>query len=212
MLIKLTMLMKGDDNLSKRRVEEKQAMKVKIQNAAIEIIRSEGYDKLSLRKIAAKIDYSATNIYNYYQNKADIIKSIIIRKSTEIVETVDKELKKKQNLSMEEQFRWLVRIFIETMIDDPEQVRAVFQTGINIYADYELDEENIDGEPKILQFLNEGYQQGVFKQMNESTAVLIIVNLLGVASYILNNQINDPKQIDLLIENESNILLTGILK
>lgn len=204
--------MKGDDNLSKRRVEEKQAMKVKIQNAAIEIIRSEGYDKLSLRKIAAKIDYSATNIYNYYQNKADIIKSIIIRKSTEIVETVDKELKKKQNLSMEEQFRWLVRIFIETMIDDPEQVRAVFQTGINIYADYELDEENIDGEPKILQFLNEGYQQGVFKQMNESTAVLIIVNLLGVASYILNNQINDPKQIDLLIENESNILLTGILK
>lgn len=42
-------------------------------NAAIDIIEQEGYEKLSVRKIAAKIEYSPTTIYLYYKDKSEII-------------------------------------------------------------------------------------------------------------------------------------------
>lgn len=195
-----------------RRQKEKQEMKVRIQDAAIEIIQKEGYENLSLRKIAAKIDYSATNIYNYYQNKAEIIEHVILRKSMAVVKTVEEGLTKKQDLPIDEQFLWLVKTFIQAMLKDPEQVRAVFQTGINIYGEYEGIEDDIDGESKIQGFLDQGYQQGLFRKMKEVETTLLIVNILGAVSLIINNQIQDKKQIDAIIQAESTLLLKGILK
>ena len=46
-----------------RREFEKFEMKNKIKDAAIALIEHEGYEKLSIRKIAAKIEYSPTTIY-----------------------------------------------------------------------------------------------------------------------------------------------------
>ena len=42
-------------SIKERRDTEKVEMKVKIRNAAIQIIEQEGYEKLSIRKIATKI-------------------------------------------------------------------------------------------------------------------------------------------------------------
>ena len=60
-------------SIKERRDTEKVEMKVKIRNAAIQIIEQEGYEKLSIRKIATKIEYSPTTIYLYYKDKAGII-------------------------------------------------------------------------------------------------------------------------------------------
>ncbi|HBG13196.1 MAG TPA: TetR/AcrR family transcriptional regulator, partial [Clostridium sp.] len=43
--------------IKERRDVEKEEMKKKIMDAAIEVIEQEGYEKLSIRKIAAKIEY-----------------------------------------------------------------------------------------------------------------------------------------------------------
>lgn len=42
-------------SIKERRDTEKVEMKVKIRNAAIQIIEQEGYENLSIRKIATKI-------------------------------------------------------------------------------------------------------------------------------------------------------------
>ena len=43
--------------IKERRDVEKEEMKKKIMDAAIEVIEQEGYEKLSIRKIADKIEY-----------------------------------------------------------------------------------------------------------------------------------------------------------
>ena len=58
--------------IKERRDVEKAEMKQKIMTAAIEIIEQEGYEKLSIRKIASRIEYSPTTIYLYYKDKAEI--------------------------------------------------------------------------------------------------------------------------------------------
>lgn len=62
--------------ISKRRAAEIQRIKEEILLAAVEIIEKEGYDTLSIRKIATKIQYSPTLIYHYYKDKEHIISSI----------------------------------------------------------------------------------------------------------------------------------------
>ena len=52
-------------------------MREKILQAAIEIMRNEGIEKLSIRKLAEKIEYSPANVYHYFRDKEDILDHII---------------------------------------------------------------------------------------------------------------------------------------
>jgi len=58
-----------------RRENERKIIREKIYKATSEIIIEEGYDKVSIRKIASKIEYSPTLIYNYFKEKEDIIRA-----------------------------------------------------------------------------------------------------------------------------------------
>ena len=56
-----------------RRENEKKTMKQKILDAAMNLFISEGYENVSIRKIASKIEYSPGTIYLYFKDKSDII-------------------------------------------------------------------------------------------------------------------------------------------
>jgi AcrR family transcriptional regulator len=56
-----------------RRLREIEEMRHEIIEAAVQLFLTEGYQHVSMRKIAAKIDYSATAIYNYFANKEEIL-------------------------------------------------------------------------------------------------------------------------------------------
>lgn len=55
-------------DIKKRRSIEKEKMKHLILNASIKIINKDGFDSLSMRKIADLIGYSPKTIYIYYEN------------------------------------------------------------------------------------------------------------------------------------------------
>lgn len=63
--------------IEERRDREKQQMKDLILQAAAKIIVTEGYDKLSIRKIASQIEYSPAIIYHYFSNKNEILGHIM---------------------------------------------------------------------------------------------------------------------------------------
>ncbi|KGE17234.1 TetR/AcrR family transcriptional regulator [Paenibacillus wynnii] len=60
-----------------KKEREREEMRNLILEAASSIIAAEGADKLSIRKIAQKIEYSAGIIYHYFQNKNDIIEHLL---------------------------------------------------------------------------------------------------------------------------------------
>lgn len=55
-----------------RSEEEIGAFREKILNAALKIIIDEGFERLSMRKIAAKLGLTATALYSYYKNKDEL--------------------------------------------------------------------------------------------------------------------------------------------
>lgn len=63
--------------IQERKEREKAKMREKILQAAVEIMKSEGVEKLSIRKLAEKIEYSPAIVYHYFRDKEDIIDHII---------------------------------------------------------------------------------------------------------------------------------------
>ncbi|HEX3037407.1 MAG TPA: helix-turn-helix domain-containing protein [Oscillospiraceae bacterium] len=59
-----------------------------ILNAARELVDSEGVEKVSIRKIAAKIEYSPAIIYHYFANKEEIVEKLIAEQYMEIVKAL----------------------------------------------------------------------------------------------------------------------------
>src|SRR5438874_1367073 len=80
--------------VKERRVREKEILRQEILDAARELFAKEGYENVSMRKVAEKIEYSPTTIYLYFESKADLLYYIC-------EETFSRLLKKLESLGEE---------------------------------------------------------------------------------------------------------------
>ncbi|MFZ5639493.1 MAG: TetR/AcrR family transcriptional regulator [Bacillota bacterium] len=71
--------------IKERKEREKDRRRELILNAAGEIVAEEGIDKLSIRKIAHRIEYSPAIIYHYFRDKDDILEHLLTRGYQKIV-------------------------------------------------------------------------------------------------------------------------------
>lgn len=63
--------------IKERKEREREEMRSLILTAASEIMKKEGIDSLSIRKIATRIEYSPAIIYHYFQDKDDIVNHLM---------------------------------------------------------------------------------------------------------------------------------------
>lgn len=106
-----------------RKEREKDEHRELILNAANEIIRKEGLEKLSIRKIAAKIEYSPAIIYHYFHDKEDII-NIIMKKSYEKIIAVLSS-SENSNYTPEDKIRHSLRKYIYLALEMPEEYKTI---------------------------------------------------------------------------------------
>jgi AcrR family transcriptional regulator len=59
--------------VKERRVRQKTLLRQEILDAARDILVREGYDGLSMRKVAERIDYSPTAIYLHFKDRDDLV-------------------------------------------------------------------------------------------------------------------------------------------
>lgn len=59
--------------VAERKAREKEELKQQILDAARELFVREGYESVSMRKIADKIEYSPASIYTYFKDKDEIL-------------------------------------------------------------------------------------------------------------------------------------------
>lgn len=65
-------------SIEKRKEREAQRMRERILAAALRVFAEEGYEKVSMRKIAARIDYSPTTIYRFFRNKEELLGAMAV--------------------------------------------------------------------------------------------------------------------------------------
>ncbi len=62
--------------VQERRAREKASIREEILDAARALFVKEGYEHVSMRKIAEKVEYAPGTIYLYFQDKAEILERI----------------------------------------------------------------------------------------------------------------------------------------
>ena len=62
--------------ITERREREKEEIRNKILDAARDLFAREGYEAVTMRRIAEAIEYSPTTIYNHFEDKEDLVRSL----------------------------------------------------------------------------------------------------------------------------------------
>ena len=62
--------------VKERREREKSEVRDKILDAARELFIAEGYEGVSMRKVADRIEYTPTTIYGYFADKEDLFRQL----------------------------------------------------------------------------------------------------------------------------------------
>lgn len=106
----------------KRREREIEAMRELIISAAKEIIAKEGFDNLSIRKIANKIEYSPAIIYHYFKDKDEIMDSVMRNGYMQIIGAVTKSAD--EDLKPEDRLKRMTRDYIEAALKMPDEFLA----------------------------------------------------------------------------------------
>src|SRR3984893_1221615 len=75
--------------VKQRRARQKEDLREEILDAARSLFVKEGYESVSIRKIADKIDYSPGTIYLYFRDKADILDRICEETFAKLIRKMD---------------------------------------------------------------------------------------------------------------------------
>jgi AcrR family transcriptional regulator len=114
--------------------EEIENTRGRILDTALNIIIEEGFNNLSVRKIASRLGVTATTIYNYYTNKDEINLMIRIRGFEKLYDLLTKRSAPVNDI--EDKLKAMVRAYIEFGLTNPSYYDIMFNLHTPKYLDY----------------------------------------------------------------------------
>lgn len=191
-----------------RKAEEITGVRKRILTAALDIIVSEGFINLSMRKLASRLEMTAANIYNYFNNKDEIY--ILVRAQgfemlSQIMGSV--YINEKDPLARME---GIIRAYIDFGIKNPDYYEIMFNSNTPKDLDYHGSpiEEVAAQERRISSMVVEIALAAVkdavpchkeSEQMHHVIKLWIIIN--GIVNLYNSNRLKDVNyQVDIIIQ------------
>lgn len=165
------------------------------------LLVQEGYQNLSMRKIARSIDYSATSIYLYFDSKDALLHTLIDEGMTRLYES----LSEAQQANPVERLEALCERFITFGLDNPEYYEIMFLLHPEHMERYPAEKyrrarRNLD---VIAATLSEGVDEGCFRVADPRvSASAVWASLHGAVSLLL------AERVDIRIDREAFIRTT----
>lgn len=187
-------------------MSEKEELRRKILDTAKTIITEEGYEVLSMRKIAAKIDYSAGILYHYFKDKREIAEII----SKEYMKEIDNELGERSDESPEREFFIVLKKYISLIVENPKKYGAVFDMKITpvLNATAETNPLSV----RIEGVLTECIEKGIFRKLDTKVSVATLLMMANGIAIQLINENGDGEYSKKIIDHFLYIIFKGMLK
>ena len=182
--------------IKERQERDREAVRRAILDAARELFVNEGYQNVSIRKIAERIEYSPAAIYGYFPSKDDIFFALA-----------------------EEGFRLLGDGLENPACADRltagaplERVRSMFRRFYEFSREYERFAFAREMRARLIAQIDACVHAGIFPATVEPTAAcrLITMGLLGVAVMRLSDRLVGTDNADQLAADVLNVMLAGL--
>jgi AcrR family transcriptional regulator len=119
--------------VQERRAREKLELRQEILSAARDLFIREGFENVSMRKIAEMIEYSPTTIYLHFEDKADLLDCVC----EETLQKLESHLAGIDDITSDplERVRLGLRAYIEFGLEHPNDYRVAFLLEFKPFAE-----------------------------------------------------------------------------
>jgi len=204
--------------ITERREREREEVRRKILDAARELFEKEGYDKVTMRRIAEAIEYSPTTIYLHFEDKDDLVRALCNEDFARLFAALSLIPPAADPI---ESIRQLGRAYVGFAVNNPNHFRFMFMS-----PQHHMDEAHTPEDPgwrsfgALLDAVRRAVAAGRFKAVDPlTTAQVLWMNVHGVACALITMP---PEQwphgpaasdlVDQVIENGIRGLLAGSAK
>jgi AcrR family transcriptional regulator len=110
--------------VKERKARQKKFLRQEILDAASELFVNEGFENVSMRRIAEKIEYSPTTIYLYFRDKAELLENVCQETFGRLAQVLMKiQLESKDPV---DRLRNGLIAYIKFGLENPHHYRATF--------------------------------------------------------------------------------------
>lgn len=201
--------------IKERKEKQKDALRREIMAAARELFVAQGYDNVSMRKVAEKIEYSPTTIYLYFKDKQDLLISICEETFAKLHETLAQiETDTREPLAC---LKKGMRAYIDFGLQHPNDYTMIFitppaQNEATATGDHQF--EGSMGQRAFLHLVNmvvACIKAGQLKKGDPDTmSQTIWAGLHGITSLLIGQQGFPFVEREKLINSVINTLLAGL--
>jgi AcrR family transcriptional regulator len=164
-----------------RREKEREEVRAKILDAARELFVTHGYEAVTMRKIAAKIDYSATALYTHFADKEALLLALCDADFLALRHAFDRIARIADPI---ERLRALGRAYVAFALEYPNHYKLMFMTR---HPEKAADRSKVhQGNPDqdayafLRQTIAEGLEAGRFREEFDDADLLAQVVWSGV--------------------------------
>jgi AcrR family transcriptional regulator len=125
--------------ITERRERERQDTRAKIMDAARDLFAREGYEAVSMRRIAETIEYSPTAIYVHFRDKQDLLFQICQADFAALAQGVVELQKVKDPI---ERIRRMGHAYIRFAVQHPNHYRLMFMTPVDLPPELVMQDAN----------------------------------------------------------------------
>lgn len=180
----------------KRESEEKgSSLRKNILKVSRKMLLEEGFDRMSMRKIASSVGFSATSIYLYFKNKDDLLHALIEEGFDLLFEALSSNAVVQANENPFDVLEALCREFVKFGMENPEYYEIMFQLHPKHMQRYPVEKyrkarRNID---LIRNTLEQGQQQALIKPHDSRLVANVILSTLHGGISLMNSGRIDAK-------------------
>ena len=194
-----------------RRTREKEELRRKILDAARELFVNKGYENVSMRKVADKIQYSPTTIYLYFKDKADLLSAISTETLLNLFSTLERLAKNRRDPV--ETLRQSGRAYVEFGLKYPHDYELTFVIRPHYQKGLDLEEGSAGA--RVFNYLrtivSECIRQRKFREMDvETTSQALWSAVHGVTSLLIAYPDFPWVESDKLISQVIDMIIEGL--
>ena len=176
--------------VKERRARQKKFLRQEILDSASELFVRVGYENVSMRRIADKIEYSPTTIYIYFKDKAELLEQVCKETFGRLVQRLSKIMEQPGD-PLERMKRGLIA-YIEFGLQNPHHYRATFMMplpeGFDKAKYHEEDSPGMQAFAFLTRGVRECIKAGKMREMNvELASQTLWAGIHGITSLLITH-------------------------
>jgi AcrR family transcriptional regulator len=171
--------------VKERKERDKENLRQAILEVAEEMFVKEGFENVSMRKIAQKIEYSPTTIYLYFKDKADLFSCLLNEAFTKLLQTINQSYEGLQDDPIA-CIRNGMRAYIDFGLKHPNYYKLIFMSD---FTRIKTTIDDSSGRAALFSLrtnIEMGIQQGLFRNIDADLATKLVWTMNhGITSLLI---------------------------